>query len=183
MFEWVSIERFLPIAVAALLVATGGCGGSSTGDDERTYSVQASTTMTAAQLTKAQFIRRMNATCRKAWITILDNFDQYSSSQDPRVDAEERFAEAVQSSLLAGLVFHIFDNFRILGAPPGEEKALEDVIGRFQYAAETGQIQKPPGLHSAADVARHFSDYNRVARVYGLGDCLVDEAHLRPIEA
>lgn len=161
----------------ALAVAIAGCGGGSGGDDG--YEVKASTTMTVASppIAPPQFLRQMNRTCREAWNKVTENFSVYSSTQDSEVARRRRMAETIQLSLLAGLDFHIFDNFRIMGSPAGQEEAIEEIIGPFQKSVELGQIRLR--LFSIADVANHFREYNGLAAAYGLDDCLVDLPHLR----
>lgn len=162
-----------------------GCGDDGSDDRQaQAYTVQASTTMTAASppLTKSEFVARINKICREAWITVTGNFAEYSSTQDLDLSKQARVAEAIQLSLLAGLDFHIFDNFRILGAPKGQEQEIEKIIGPFQASVELGQMNRPR-LLSLAQVAKHFSEYNELARQYGFDDCLVDPAHLSKIKA
>ena len=77
--------------------------------------------------------------------------------------------------------FHIFDSIRILGAPQGEEREIEEIIGPMQSAVERGQKKLVP-VSSVAQVSTLFGEYNRRARQYGLDDCLVDESHLKKLE-
>jgi hypothetical protein len=173
-------------AVVAVVAAAGvGCGGddgdASAGGGQG-YDPEASTTMTTASLTKAQFVKQLNKICREAWTTVTGNWDEYTSTQDPKLSERKRFEEAVPLSLLAGLDFHIFDNVRGLGAPRGEEAAIEEMIGPFQVAVELGWKNRWRA-HSIAEIAPHFEEYNAHARRQGLDDCLVDEAHLAPIES
>lgn len=178
-----SIVRSGIVLTISLAIASG-CGddGDASGEGGG-YQVQASTTMTVASppLTKAQFVAQMNKTCRKAWATVVDNFAVYSGTQDPEeMSRRRRLAESIQLSLLAGVDFHIFDNFRILGGPRGEERAIEEIIGPFQLAVELGQLRLR--LFTFPQVAEHFADYNRRAARYGLDDCLVDLPHLRRLK-
>jgi hypothetical protein len=168
---------------AAGLAAGAGCGENGSGADAGGYEVRASTTMTAAtpQMTKAQFTRQVNQICREAWVTVRDNWAKYTSWQDEGEGKVQRFEDAVRSSLLAGIDFHIFDDIRNLGSPPGDEEQIEEVIGPFQAAVELGQ-QERWRARSADEIPSHFATYNRLARRYGLDDCLVDEPHLRGIE-
>lgn len=136
--------------------------------------------MTTADVSKAQFVPRVNKICREAWKIIVDNFHIYSSTQDPTLSKRERTKEAIQLSLLAGLDFHIFDEIRILGAPRGEETTVEEIIGPFQASVEKGQ--KNPTADSLEQVPAKFAEYNQRAAQYGFNDCLVDAAHLQEIE-
>lgn len=175
----------LAATLAGLAVIGIGCGGDdSGGTQDDGYEVRASTTMTAAtpQLTKPQFVKQVNRICREAWVTVRDNWSQYTSWQDEEEENQrQRFEDGVQASLLAGIDFHIFDNIRILGSPPGEEQAIEAIIGPFQAAVELGQ-QERWRARSAEEIPPHFATYNRRARGYGLDDCLVDKTRLRGIE-
>jgi hypothetical protein len=155
-----------------------GCGG----DAEQTYSVMADTTVTTASFPEPQLIPRINKICRQAWGVILDNFVEYSSTQNPTEPAKKRFTEAVRLSLLAGIDFHIFDEIYRLGAPRGTKRDVEEIIGSMQSAVERGQKNLAP-VSSVAQVSALFGYYNQRARRYGLGDCLVDEAHLHRLKA
>jgi hypothetical protein len=173
------------LTAMALTIPLTGCGGE--GDDTRerptidTYDPEASTTMTAASFTKAEFVRRMNKLCRQAWVTVTDNFAEYSGTQDRKLSEKERLAEGIEVSLLAGVDFHIFDTFRFQGSPPGDERLIEEMIGPFQAAVELGQ-KNIEHLDTFDEVADLFDRYNRRARKYGLVDCVVDEAHLQKLE-
>lgn len=173
--------------LAAIALAGGavGCGGSSdAAGGDHAYSVEADTTMTTASplVTRPQFVKHVNRICRHAWITALNNWHTYRRThQDPDLNEKARFVEAVQVSLLGALDFNIFDNIYQLGAPHGEERRIEKIIGPMQSAIERGWKGLVP-LSSVALIAHLFAEYNRSASRYGLHDCLVDEAHLRPIE-
>lgn len=168
----------LPLMAMLAAALAQGCGGDGSG--EGGYTPEAAITMTAAKppLSKEQFVGRTNRICRKAWRTVLENWADYTSWQDTEVSKRKRFEEAVRLSLLAGIDFHIFDNIRALGSPPGEEEAIEAIIRPFQVAVELGWKERWRA-YSVADVVPHFATYNRRARTYGLDDCLVDAPHLR----
>lgn len=170
----------MTIAIAALLV---GCGSNSDGSGSDGYEVRADTTVTVAEppLTKRQFVARVNKLCREAWDTVHDNWDVHVSAQEPELKGRERFQEAVRASLLAGIDFHIFDGIYDLGAPPGEERQIEEIIGPFQLAVELGQMERWKA-DSIADVAAQFERYNGRASRYGLDDCLVGKSNLRGLE-
>jgi hypothetical protein len=172
-----------------MIAGTAGCGGESSSGDELsshsdTYDVEADTTMTtAANLDQAEFLARTEEICRRAWKPILKNFAEYSSWQHRKMPERKRFVEAVQLTLLASIDFYIFDEIYNLGAPKGEERETEEIIGTMQSAVERGQKKLEP-IASVAQIVNLFDEYNRRASRYGLSDeCLVDEPHLRPIEA
>jgi len=161
-------------ACAAAIFATGcggGDGGGVSGGGARTYSVVASTTMTGTAISKARFVERVNGICRHAWPVLVKNLEQ--------VRKRRGLTASIRLSLLAGIDFEIFDKIRTLGAPEGEERAIEEIIGPMQYTVERNQ--KHARLHSVAQVVRAFADYNRRARAYGLEECLVDRSHLAGI--
>jgi hypothetical protein len=165
------------------LAACGDNGDASPNSSAESYDVEASTVVTAAKpvMDKARFIRRFDRICRKAWERVYANWDQYRSTQDRKLSAEERFDDAVRNSLLAGLDFYIFDNFRIIGSPPGEEREIEKIIGPFQATVELGWKQRWQA-RSIGDIATQFEIYNRRAERYGFSECLVDEPHLSLVE-
>jgi len=165
----------------AMVVIVAGCGGGSSDADGQTYSVEANTTIFPGDLTKAKFIPRVNKICRQAWVTVLGNWDEYSSTQDSRLSEKARFADAVQLSLMAGIEFHIFDNIYQTGEPQGGGHDVERMIGTLQSAIERGQKKLAP-IGSVAQITELFGDYNQLASRYGLSDCLVDQQHLRGIE-
>ncbi len=180
-------SQFLaPLLVSALVAAAAlaACGGGGNTAAESDYTVQANTTMVAASppITKAHFVAYINKVCRQSWVTIADNWRFHRNRQDPKMSRDARFADSVKKSLLPGIVVLIFDDMHMLGAPPGEEKNIERIIGPMQFASETGELGRWQA-HSIAEITRHFDVYNTRARRYGLDDCLVNEAHLLPIES
>jgi hypothetical protein len=170
------------MAFGAAVAGCGGDNGDATASDDQGYSVEADTTMTTANLDKAQFVSRVNKICRKSWPIVVHNFAEYSETQDPRFSKKARFAQALHLSLLAGIDFYIFDGIYNLGAPPGQERQVEEIIGPFQSAVERGQKELVP-LSSRAQAVALFDDYNQRARQYGLTDCLVDKERLQEIKA
>jgi hypothetical protein len=138
--------------------------------------------MGTGELTKPRFVSQLNGICREAWATIVDNWHGYTRTQSPGLSEHESFEDAVRESLLPGVVFLIFDDIHMTGAPRGDERTIEEMIGPFQVAAELGGKGRWRA-HSVAEITPHFAEYNVRARHYGLDDCLVDQAHLAPIEA
>jgi hypothetical protein len=166
-----------------ITLGLAACGGSSDVAGKTAYDAEADTTMTTSSppLTKARFTQQINKRCRRVWIAILNNWAIYTRTQDAKLGEKARFAQAVQYSLLAGIDFHIFDGIYRLGAPPGDERTIERIIGPMQEAVELGWKGKWVAS-SAAQVAEHFRLFNERARQYGLDDCVATDSRLRPIE-
>jgi hypothetical protein len=164
----------------SLVLAAAGCGGESPGGGTSggsSFVVRASTTVTTgAASTRAHFVARVNQICRKKWRVILENFSQYSSWQGPELTERQLYADSIRESYLAGVDFHIFDSIFKMGAPKGQERAVEEVIGAMQAAVETGQ--RVVAVDNAAKLEALFGDYNAAAREYGFVDCLVESPHL-----
>lgn len=139
-------------------------------------------TVASPPLTKRQFVGQINRACRKEWGHIFDNWFAYRRTQNPKLSKETRFSKAVKLSLTAGITVYIFDSMYRLGAPRGQERQIEGIIGSMQSATE--RIWK--GLVPASSVAlvsSLYGPYNQRASRYGLTDCLVDKARLKPLES
>ncbi len=165
------------IVLVLPIVLSSGCGGSS--DNNASYKVKADTTLTVASIGKPAFVNRVNKICRHGWHEVIGNFIQYSGWQSKNLSGDALFDKAYHLSLLAGLDFHIFDDIKYLGAPANQKGQAEKLLGTFQKAIELGARRD---AHSIADVQDQFEDFNALAADYGVDDCLVDEAHLAPIE-
>jgi hypothetical protein len=168
-------------AALATTALASGCGdsGSATGGG---YNPEASTTVSISGITKAQFVRRVNAVCRRAWIEVIGNWRDYLRSQQSETGGKPTLEEVVRLSLLGGIDFHIFDEILRVGAPIGQEDDIERIVGPFQIAVELGW-KKRWRARSMDDVYAQFNEYNDGARRYGLRDCPVDESNLGSLES
>jgi hypothetical protein len=172
------------VAASIATAIAAGCGGGgegATGSETHPFEVYAATTVTANKLTQAQFLARANQICRHGWHEILGNFAEYSSWQSPKLSKQEVFIKSVRLSFLAGFDFHVFDDLRDLGAPKGQERQVEKVLGTMQEGVERGQRQVR--VTSVPQLQALFADYNQLARRYGLRDCLVDGTRLVKVQA
>jgi hypothetical protein len=133
-------------------------------------------------IAKARYVKQVNRHCRWAWKKIISNWHVYRGTQEKDLDEQKAFTEAAQLSLLSGITFYIFDYIHDRGAPQGEEAEIEATIAAMQYPTEQGWKDESL-LASVPVLVDLYSEYNERARRYGLDDCLMDEAHLRPLEA
>ena len=176
------LSAALAIATLAAIVAAG-CGSSASedasGSGEAAFEVRADTTMaTADSLTKQKFLTHVNSLCERKWLPILKAVKQTARVRlkSPRATQRQRFIVGVKLSYFASLDFHLFDEIHRLGAPPGERRTVERLIGAMQEGVERGERQVT--ATSPSQIEAVFTRYNRLARNYGLHDCLVAGAHL-----
>jgi hypothetical protein len=176
------------VAVAVVAAMAPGCGGSGGGDPSssggKEFSVEADTTMTTARsLTRPKFVAHVNSLCRRKWKFILNAVRQTSAitgKLHPQTSGMQRYLRGIRLSYFASLDFHLFDEIHRLGAPPGETRAVENLIGTMQEGVERGERMR---ISSRAQLEPLFADYNRVARGYGLDECLIAGAHIPRPEA
>lgn len=170
--------------IVILVLLPIGCGGGSANDStgatytvgDRTYQLEASTTMSVVSLSRAQFRMRANQACRQRWPRIRELLAEYTAQQDPSLDGRQRFDDSVRKSLLYGIDFHIYDSLQMLGAPRGQRRQIEAVIGALQVAVESGRRLH---IYAVDRLLKLFAAFNREARSYKLDDCIVNRAHLR----
>jgi hypothetical protein len=168
------------LAVLAMLAA--GCGGSADGDTGgggTGFTVQADTNVTTApSMTRAGFVVHVNDLCRRKWPFVINAVRQtrnFTRKLHPQTTELQQYMRGVHESYFAAIDFHIFDMIYRMGAPPGEKEAVENLIGTMQEGVERGQQMQ---ISTPAQVEALFTRYNRVAREYGLDECLVEGSHL-----
>ncbi len=169
------IRGLVAVATAiAVTTSAGGCGAEDESAPGSSATTLSSTPVRAAPgLTKHEFLAHVNDLCQRKWHFILHAFREYRGdlgSTEPALSNRQRYAKAARLAYLPSLNFHIFDHVRSLGAPPGEEVEVEEVITKMQYAIRRGG-QMQPATHRA-QFETLFADYNHAAGAYGLDECL-----------
>lgn len=177
-------------ATTGLAVIALGCGGGSSGDgadggDGSSAKSRVSVTTprvsvtTSKSMTKPRYVAYVNAFCRRKWRFIMNAVKMTRvlwEKQYPGVNDRKNFIRAVRLSFFSSLNFLIFDRVRNLGAPPGEKRAVEELLGAMREATDRGS--GPPSFTTVPQVKALFTRYNREARRYGLNQCRVEGAHL-----
>jgi hypothetical protein len=176
------IARLLLLAALAVLIALGaGCGGGNTDGDSGPTPPEETIAVNTSPITKAQYITRANALCHEAWSFVVENFKEFSQTQDRSLSTRDRFAEAMQMTTVSAIGFHILDSLRYLGAPANQRPQIEEIVGAMHSAITFGREQK--SIDSIANLSETFADFNDRAEQYGLDSCMVNAAHLRGIRA
>jgi hypothetical protein len=123
---WLSV--LLPLAAAALVLGGGGCGGSDGSQTE------------AATVTKAQFIRRADATCAKAekrQLALVQKFGERETQQSEDAELElVRFAGVPPLAVEA-------EELAVLPLPSADARQAEAFLEAFEQGVE--QAEQNPG--------------------------------------
>lgn len=141
------------VVVATLAVA--GCGG---GDDE----------VTVSSLTKAEFIKKADAACKKSEDRIQADFAAYATKhKDITKPTEADYAELIDVVLVPN-VEQEAEDIRSLGAPSGDEDQVEAMLDALEESIEKAE-DEPKVLIS--DSTKIFGESSKLAKDYGLKVC------------
>jgi hypothetical protein len=148
------LNRFfaLLIAVVAVGLVASGCGSS---DD--------TTTDSTPSLTKAEFLKQGNAICTAGNKEINAGFNEALPKGKQPSKAE--LDEALETVLIPSITKHV-EEIRALGAPEGEEEAVEDFLAGAEEELEKGE-EEPAYLATDAS----FKKTNQEAKAIGLTSC------------
>lgn len=178
------MRRLIGVALAIAVIAAG-CGdsdGDSAGAAGQTSSGGVDIERTTDSMTKAQYVAHFNAVCRRAWPEIRENTAEYSKFQNPGLSEKKLFAKVVRYSFMAGFDFHVFNPMHELGTPADSSEHQGTTMNFAMKEAVERAIHRM-WLHSPAQLAALFADYNQAARRYGLDECLIAGSHLPHVEA
>jgi hypothetical protein len=138
-------------AVMAFAAIAAGCGSSD------------STTDSTASLTKAEFLKQGNAICAAGNEEINAGFNKFLPKGKQPSKAE--LDEAMETVLIPSISKQV-EEIRALGAPEGEEEAVEDFLAGAEEELEKGE-EEPASLATNAS----FSKTNREGKAIGLTSC------------
>jgi hypothetical protein len=139
--------------VLALALVAAGCGSS---DDSTTDS-------TTASLTKAQFLKQGNAICDAGNKEINAGFEE--ALPKGKQPSEAELSEAMETVLIPSVTKQV-EEIRALGAPEGEEEAIEDFLTGAEEELEKGE-EDPASLATDAS----FNKTSQEAEAIGLTSC------------
>lgn len=107
----------------AILLALGGCGS---GGGESTTT-----------LTKAQFLDKANAICRKAYHEINQTYGEFSHTDENTTTEAKRNREAER--IVPPALNKVVRELRALGAPNGEEERVDKMLATWEEGIKTGE--------------------------------------------
>lgn len=144
----------LPFAAACVALALGGCGGNSGAAG-------------AAPMTKAEFVRRANAGCRKARVGLeqrVKGFERLKADEEP-----EPYADAVHFVLLPTIEAEL-RAIRKVPPPAGEKRRIHVIVYLEQRVID--ELAVSPHVSSVPLARQHFIKSTGVFHAYGLDDCV-----------
>jgi predicted NACHT family NTPase len=154
-------------SVAALLAiaAVGvGCGG---GDDSATGAGDEDPAgpVTTSSLSKAQFVKQVNAICEKNQTKQRHDLSVYAS-EHPGRSALELLDKALEAIYLPSMEARAAE-LRELGAPQGDEDQIEDFITTWEESIEVNRVHGAKAQASALKA----TEARKLAQRYGLTEC------------
>jgi hypothetical protein len=136
--------------VMAIALIAAGCGSDN------------STTDSTASLTKAEFVKQGNAICDAGNKEINAGFEETLPKGKP---SKAELDEAMETVLIPSVTKQV-EEIRALGAPEGEEEAVEDFLVGAEEELEKGE-EEPASLATEAS----FNKTSKEAKAIGLTSC------------
>jgi len=145
------VKGVLGLVLALALIAAAGCGGSS---DPET-------------LTKAEFAQQGNKICAEATQDREKIIAELAETSNPKGNQEPVQEEIIQKAMptYEGAAEEIGE----LGAPKGEEKKVESLVGAMEEAAERAKADP----HTAVISNVPFRKADKLAEELELKECVV----------
>jgi hypothetical protein len=155
--------------LAAVLVA--GCGD----DDGSTAagSEDAEPTVETSQLSKRQFVKRVNAICQRGLEERTEAVEAYAEENPPANESaqEDLLVEAFVAVYPPSLETEL-EEIRELGAPQGDERQIEAILRTFR--AYIDAVAELEDIEEKAEVDRTVNEFGRLAKKYGINECAVN---------
>lgn len=112
------------LVLPAMVLVVSGCGSS--GGAESTTA-----------LTKAQFLVKANAICKKAYREINQTYGKFSHANENTTTEAKRNQEAER--IVPPALNKVVRELRALGAPSGEEERVDKILATWEEGIEEGE--------------------------------------------
>lgn len=147
------MSRSAKAFIVFLLLVPAGCGGN-----EETSS-----------LTKAQFIKRADAICKKTDEDQLESYAQLNKKATAEnLDTAEQEALFLKSALDS--VEAEASQIEALGAPSGDEDQVAAIVEGMETATQQAR-QIPQSSEVLLKIEQRFASVDKLAAEYGLKEC------------
>lgn len=164
--------------VVALSAVAGSCGGE-TKSMTVTVTAEPGLPVHVTRMDKSDYIARANRLCRVSTADMRKRYTQLNQEKRSQRSARQIFAEATRNNFLPHMQFW-FDDISYLGAPRGDKEEIEAMLEVLQLAVFSGEEHRITG---SAELAAAFSSFTRLARQYGIDECLVSAQTFAPVSA
>lgn len=140
------------------VLAVFGCGSDSGGG-------------ATDEISKAAFIKRAETICVGTQERASAKFRSYmvKHGAETLTAAQERKAQAeVGETILVPAKRQEVEELRALGAPPGDEKQVEEIVGAYEKGIEVATAHPEEATKNGTEA---FGKAERLAAEYGLAGC------------
>lgn len=164
-------RKILSVAVLALVAAliALGCGGSDGGGTE---SSESQAKEQAGPLTKAVFIKRADAICRRADDVSYNKAKAYRDKHQKELN--ELSAVGEEEKMIRLFIFPAVEEelkaIVVLGAPQGEAKKVDKLIAAFEAGLKKAR-KNPYAIEGLVPTQNPFHKAANAAYAYGFVDC------------
>jgi hypothetical protein len=146
----------VPLALLAVAVAAGGCGGGS---------AESSADVT---ISKTAFVKKADAVCAKGNKRMEVVFARFlKAHKDIRRPDDAVFEKLVGTALVPNIKREIRE-LRALGAPADDEDRVDDMITALEEGVETAEGNPQAAVKNSEAV---YGISSRLAKEYGLEVC------------
>jgi hypothetical protein len=145
-------SSFLTVTIMAILLGLVACGGS---DDD-----------SSPTLTKAEFIKRADAICKKADAKQESAVRAYEKENPEALSTPAGQEEFILDIGLSPITVEL-DEISELGVPEGDEQAVNAIVSGFEDAV--AKVEADP--FSVASGPGPFLGVNKLTKAYGFKDC------------
>jgi hypothetical protein len=153
-------------AVLAVAIVAAGCGSSS--DDSSSDTGSSDTTGTTAALSKAEFIKQGDAICTKGNESIETEANEFAKENNVNTEKPTQAQkEEVIIAVVAPAVRKEGEEIAELGAPSGDEEAVEAIVAAVEEGAD--ELENEPKL--LIDGKNPLAKGSKLAKSYGLKVC------------
>ncbi|MDX6622181.1 MAG: hypothetical protein QOE75_113 [Solirubrobacterales bacterium] len=153
----------ISIGLSAIVVLLVGCGGDGGGDPTADSSLSDTE---APALSKAEFIERGDEICKRTDRRQAARYKVYRAENGE--DTSKQGQEALVTEIGLPTIREEIEELRALGAPAGDEQAVEAILDAAEAAADEAEADPGSVLETSASP---FDEVDAMAEAYGFKAC------------
>jgi hypothetical protein len=167
--RWVNVLLSVGAAIAVALIL-GGCGGTGSSDPSAgTVSKEGEVSSASSPSpTKAEFIKRGDAICRKTDTIQKESLDAYTEQHPGEIKSVADQEKIIIQVALPPIKTEI-QELAALGAPKGDEAKIQEIISGLEDALQAAE--RAPLTLLGTEGEGEFAKPDKLAESYGFVDC------------